>query len=279
MQAMVRGLGQVVFLPGRLSGALVLVGLAWASGWVALAAAGGALGGAVTARALRRPATEIAAGLWGFNGALVALAVPIRGPGSALAALLGAAATVPVGMGLGAAARRVGLAAYTLPFIGVTWAVWWVVPPGLGGAGAGDVWSAGVLGLAQVFLVEQVATGWWVVAALAAGGWRRAVLGMWGALVGVAVGLAWGEEAAAMRGLFSFSGALTALAVGGVGRGVWATVGAALASASTPVVAGVLARVGLPALTLPFVLATWAVQLGLRGWTGWRVRSKMRAGR
>ncbi len=126
--AMLSGYGALFFAPSPLPGALFLLGtftLYPATGSLALMAL---LAATITAQLLRRPVEHLAAGLYGYSGALAALAVAtIDGLGDWLqpVALLAAAATVPSASFLleGRWTRRFGLPMLSLPGLGVAFAV------------------------------------------------------------------------------------------------------------------------------------------------------------
>lgn len=256
LQAAVRGVGQVVFLPGVASGLIVLGALAWANVWAALAGLAGSLLGAATARLLGRQVPEITAGLWGFNGALVAMA------GEALGVLGWSLVAVPLTVPLAMLLTRL-LAprpTFTLPFIVVAMGLAALAPPALGGRLEEPTYLDVARGLSQIYLVNHPIAGLGVLLALAVHrpGW--AVVAWIGALVGTnawilgelvppTLGQAW------LGGLLGFNPALAALAVGvrHPGRLGLALLAALIATALT------LAATTLPwpVFTLPFVLAAW----------------------
>lgn len=120
-------------------------------------------------------------------------------------------------------------------------------------------------GIAQVFFQGNVLTGMLFAAGLLVASRRAFVAALAGSLAGLLV--AWGmgaAEPAIRAGAFGFNSVLAAIALAGVflapGRTTIAYV--LLAAVATPFVvaaaAAALEPLGLPALTLPFVLVTWA---------------------
>ncbi|WP_434456682.1 urea transporter [Stutzerimonas urumqiensis] len=114
--AIVRGVGQVIFLDHALAGLCVLLALGVADraalGW---ALAGSSLGLAL-ALAMQVPTAPLLSGLAGYNGALIALV--LRGlPGGRLMLLPGVALGLLMQQGL----LLLGLAPLTLPFILCGW--------------------------------------------------------------------------------------------------------------------------------------------------------------
>ena len=71
-----RGVGQVVFLDNALSGALMLLGIAFNSPFMCIGTLMGTIVSTLTATGLNYDDTEIDKGLYGFNGTLVGIAVP-----------------------------------------------------------------------------------------------------------------------------------------------------------------------------------------------------------
>lgn len=120
-EAVLTGIGQVVFAQSWLSGAVVLAAL-FLCGWrVGVAAFGGSLLGTLTAWASGQPPAELAAGLAGYSPCLTAIAlgaVFLR-PGVLAWVLAGAGAVVTVGAQALLALTPVPV--YTWPFIVVTW--------------------------------------------------------------------------------------------------------------------------------------------------------------
>ena len=124
-----RGVGQVMFQDNPLSGALFVAAIAWGSfaAGVPQVLFGGLLAvvsATLTAQWLRVEPASLRAGLYGFNGVLVGLALAtFIAPGPLLWAyvVLGAAVSV-VAMGATASvAKTWGMPALTFPFVLVTW--------------------------------------------------------------------------------------------------------------------------------------------------------------
>lgn len=116
--ALVRGIGQVIFLDQPVAGALVL-GALFLAGWrVALWALLGSLVALVLALLLGMPEQAALGGLFSLNGALIALALgkSFRRPWCALAG-------IALGVVLQPGFAAVGLPAMTAPFILACWLV------------------------------------------------------------------------------------------------------------------------------------------------------------
>ena len=117
------GVGQVFFQENRLTGLLFLAGLAIHSWRPAAVAAIGSISGLVIAWFAGANALAIEAGIYGFNGVLVAIALtclPNLKIDTALVALA-LLLTPLVSAALSAFLQPTGLPALTMPFVLVTW--------------------------------------------------------------------------------------------------------------------------------------------------------------
>lgn len=256
------GVGQIMFGDKPITGAIFLGGLALASPLMAAGAAIGSCIGSVSALAMRCDRTEVKQGLYGFNAALVGLAMTVAfAPSMASCALTigGCAASTAIT----SAMRRASLSHFTAPFIVSTWATWAIgkslelnpsqMTNSLLPNVTADPFGA-LHGLGQVLFQESAVVGGLFVAGLFLSSRKAAVAGLLGAGVGGAVAAATGFSSASIAsGLLGYNAALCAIAL--KDRPAYA----ALASVVTlPLCAG-FGYMGAPALTAPFVIATWLV--------------------
>ncbi len=287
LDSVLRGIGQVMLQNNSYTGAIFLIGIFCNSRLFGLATLVGALASTTAAMAMGVARPLIREGLFGFNGALVAIALLTFLQPDALAwgyvILAAVCSTV-----LMAALTRLLIVwkapALTAPF--VLTALFFL----LACARFGRLHSTGILptaGLPKAATVEGVVTGATVVHGLFNGvgqiffqgsvlsgvcfafglliNSRRAfVAALAGSLIGLLVGWGMGAAEPALRaGAFGFNPALTGIAIGGVfftvGRS--SSVYAMLAAVATAIVfAGVSAALeplGMPALTAPFVIVVW----------------------
>ncbi|ELY1865756.1 urea transporter, partial [Serratia marcescens] len=130
--------------------------------------------------------------------------------------------------------------------------------------GAAEMLSGALHGVSQVFLCSSVSGGVLLLLGLAVSSPRAMLLGFFGALLAVATSLAIGADPQAVfAGLYAFSAVLTAVALGSVfnppGRRV--LIYTLLGVIFTVLVQGafntLLAPLGMPSLTMPFVIASW----------------------
>lgn len=287
-RSVLRGVGQVFFQENALSGACFVLGIAAGSPALALATLTGAVLGTATARLARFDAGETAAGLYGFNATLVGLASLFFfqfGPALGVLMVVGCvAATFLTRL----ARTAVPFPTYTGPFIVVTWALVLVGralglathpggPPLVPNPPLPLALEAAAHGVGQVMFQASLWAGLLFLAGIALGCTRHALLVLAGAVVGML--LAGHHATEAYRaldperlierslydniglGLYGYNSALAAVALY-----LWRR-------SLIPVGLGMLLAVpltellplsGLPALTAPFVLATWLVQL--LGW-------------
>ena len=288
-----RGVGQVMFQDNPLSGLLFLAAIAWGS-WVA--GAPEVLFGCVLALVaatlmaqwLRADARSLAAGLYGYNAALVGLALPtFLQPSPLLWAyvVLGAAVSVVCMLGTVNVTRAWSVSALTFPFVLTTWLLLLATYgfAGLPGAAlpfanavapidpaAANLldptgFASGVLhSVSQVFLKGDGVSALLFLAGLAVSSLPAAAFGLGGALLAVASAHALGAESELVSaGLMGFSPVLTAIALGAVfyAPSPRVVAYAALGTVFTVIVQGamnvLLTPFGIPTLTAPFVLATW----------------------
>ncbi len=286
-----RGLGQVMFQNNSYAGLLFLAGIA-ANAWLfAAAALVGTLVATLTAMALGADRAMVRSGMYGFNGALVGIALLYflaPTPLTWVLVVLASLCSTLVMAAMLAAFREWRLPALTAPFV-VTSLVFFLsaarfgrlestgqlptaglpVKAAVEGVVTTTTVSEGMLtGIGQVFFQGSMASGALFAAGLFVAS-RRACAA---ALVGSAIGLlvAWGmgaAEPAIRAGAFGFNNVLTAIALASVflSPGMASSSYAVLGAIVTPFVAAACAAAlepfGLPALTLPFVLTTWVFLL------------------
>lgn len=278
VETLLRGLGQVMFQDSEAAGALFFAGLFHASPLVAWAAVVGAASSTLAALAFGADRAQVRAGLFGYNGALVGIALVVfLEPSATLWLYLVAAAAFSslLTTAIGNAGKPWKASALTSPFVLTAWAFLLAAPsleklsPAATAPPSSPTLVAALFtGVSQVFLVNDVVAGVLIVAGLAVVSRRAAAMAMVGSLVGLLVGLGLGaSESDLGRGLWGFSPCLTALALGATpvvsrqrsiglvvfGAAVTAIVAAAMTEALRPM--------GMVALTAPFVLVVWAFTL------------------
>ncbi|MFT4067206.1 urea transporter [Paraburkholderia sp.] len=267
IRTLLRSLGQVVLQPNAFTGACLLAAWLLSGPRLACAALIGAIAANVNAALAGCPEAEAHAGLHGFNGALAGLvafifiADPLTASAVSIAAASGTAWLLrPWSRWL----RRRGLSAFSSPFLIVTW-LWLPLvasrSPTLGSMPFHPPdavrFGSGVLaGLAQAGFASGVPAGLLVLLGIAAASRKQALYGLVGAGLASAAHLLLGATAGSLdAGQLGFNGALTALALAGVGFAP-ALGGIAI----SVLLQAVAVHFGWPAMTAPFVLAAWSIQ-------------------
>ena len=272
------GFSQVFLLQSPLSGVLILAGLFCNSWQLALLALLGCLVSRAVASLWRDTKSEIADGLYGFNGTLVGIAIGVYWEISWLSILLlviGAALSTWVARVFRRHAQLPGL---TAPFIIAVWALLLVsllAPQEVGLLDSATQLEEGLplwrmLGVAlgdsvgQVMFQANVLTGVLFFLAIAWESRRKALYALLGALVPMLV-IPFVPEAVWREGLLGYNAVLCAIYWAGTGE-------RRLLYALLSVVLSVLLELlalyaGLIPLTAPFVLSVWGVAQAQR-WQG-----------
>jgi urea transporter len=288
-----RGIGQVMLQNNPLSGALFLAAVAWGS--YAAGAPHVAIGGLVavivatlTAQWLRVDTASLAAGLYGYNGALVGLALAtFLAPGPLLWAyvVLGAAVSVVAMLATANAIKPLGVSALTFPFVLTTWLLLLATYgfSGLAGAAlpsggtvtalepiaasplkAGDFAQGVLLSISQVFLKGNAVAALLLLAGLAVNSLPAAAFAFAGAILAVLAAHVLGAESELITGgLLGFSPVLTAIALGtvfyrpGLRVAAYTALGTVFTVIAQAALNVALTPLAIPALTAPFVLVSW----------------------
>jgi urea transporter len=279
IRAGLRGIGQVFFQENALTGACFLVGIAISSPLMGLGALIGTAIGTAVGHFAKFDRGEVAGGIYGFNATLVGIATFFFfQPGAASIGLLvvGCVVATLVTMLM---RRFLPFPTYTTPFILTTWAIF-LLAPALGAVAVvhgeptatGSGFRAVANGIGQVMFQANLITALLFVVGIALSDWRHAVwvviASAMGALVAnfhvtpaqkgpdpeTLVGRYLSENIE--LGLYGYNATLPAIALFLWRRSfIPAFLGIFLSVPLTELVP----MMGLPALTAPFVLATWIV--------------------
>jgi urea transporter len=263
-----RGFGQVMFQGNALTGLLFLVGIAVSSPLMAVGAVVGAVIGPALAYVLKYDHREIADGIYGFNPVLVGAALFFFLKPVALTWVLLVAGTALSTVVTNLMRRFLPFPTYTSPFVVCTWALL-LLAHGLNGTAidlkpaAPDRTPHGFIeavldGPAEVIFGANVATGLLFLAGIAVSNWRHAALGLSASVLGTLIAFYHHDpEAQVSIGIYGYNALLTAIAVY-----LWkkSLVGPTLAAiVSVPLTEFFPHSLGIPALTAPFVAASWVV--------------------
>jgi urea transporter len=307
LDSVLRGVGQVVFQNNPLTGLLILVAISVNSFLYAAVTFIGALVGTQTARLLKIEDRLVRDGLFGFNGALAALAVvaytskdvvhgSLPGLGVMAAAALAATFSTIIARAVAFVVRNDRFSGFNLPYciaallmlsalnqIGTGSTIPRTFGIGNGAAGlasyAPETWFYGVAsGIGQIFLQDNWLTGLVIVAAIAVNSRISAGVAVAGASVAVAICALMGANEVLIRsGLPAYNAALTAIALGGLfvwldrAGALYAVLGAVLTTCAWFGLSAILGAGGLPVLTLPFVIVTWLMLIAARGFPALRI--------
>ncbi len=261
------GIGQCMLQGDARTGVLFVIALAVSSPRVALGAVLGALVGTGWSRLRRYDEAARTEGLHGFNAALVGAATALLFEPGWFPWLIAASACVFATALAEAARHRLYFAVYTGPFVLATWLLLFVADRlGITAAvlqpmGFDGMTNSVASGIGQVFFVDSELAGLLIVLGIAARSWNAAVWAVAGSAIG-AVG-AWSAGLAAdeiAAGLFGYNSALAAIALAARGAPAWVVAVGALTA--VPIVLAFEAA-GIPPLTAPFVLTTWATGCAL----------------
>lgn len=277
-RAVFRGIGQVFFQENAWSGLAFVVGIALGSPRMALGAVVGSAIGLTTALALRFDREEAAAGIYGFNAALVGISTLFffkTGAASVALLILGCVVATLLTRWM---RGRLPFPTYTTPFIVTAWAIFLLgqamglprVAP-LAPAPQGFA-SAVANGIGQVMFQAGFWPGVLFFVGIALNNGRHAAWVLVGSIVGMWMGNH--HTTAGLRaidperlvdrtlfenvalGLYGYNATLTAVALWLARRSLIAPL---LGTLISVVFTESIPLLGIPALTAPFVLATWAV--------------------
>lgn len=284
-----RGVGQVFFQENALTGALFVLGIALSSPLMAVGALVGSAIGTAMASLLKYDRAEVDAGIYGFNAALVGIATFFFFQLSPVSIVLMIAGCL-VATGLTRGMRGyVPFPTYTTPFILATWGVFFIGRAvGLLSAGtgygplipdlpAGFLVDSAAHGVSQVMFQASIWTALFFLVGIAVNDRRHATWVLLGSIVGMALA-GYHVDAAARSldperlieraqfdniqlGLYGYNATLVAVALFLWRRSV---VPPLLGIVFSVPLTELVPRLGLPALTAPFVLAAWLVIL--LGW-------------
>jgi urea transporter len=298
-----RGIGQVVFQNNPLSGAVILAGIfynSWIYGTVCLF---GTIISTLTALLFKADKGMIKDGLFGFNGALVAIALVAYTSSNFTTGNLPnlhlwyyifisavfTALIVPTFSAILGPHKVPGL---TMPFVLATWfflaallqfstievsnALKPTSPAHFTGPTPEYTWITwfhGIfMGIGEIFFQDNWVTGVIILIGIAINTRISALMALMGSTIAVAVAVLFGAHDGAIRdGLFGYNAALTAIALGGfflvlnVPCFIYTVIGVAITARAWASMGIFLGPSGIPVLTSAFVFVTWLMLLAKNG--------------
>ncbi|HEY6084409.1 MAG TPA: urea transporter [Nitrospira sp.] len=294
-----RGIGQVVFQNNPLSGAVILAGIyynSWIYGTICLF---GTIVSTVTALLFKADRGMIKDGLFGFNGALIAIALVaytsadfatgnIPNGYLILYIVICAAFTTVILPAFGALLGPHKVPALTMPFVLATWFFLGAllqfttidVSDALKPTSPADftgprpeytwmTWFHGItMGIAEIFFQDNWVTGVLILIGIAINTRIGAMMALMGSTLAVGTAVLYGAHDAAIRdGLFGYNAALTAMALGGVfyvlnvPAFIYTVIGVLVTARVWASLGIFLEPSGMPVLTSAFVFVTWLMLL------------------
>ncbi len=288
-----RGVGQVMFQDNAFTGFIIMLGLFWGGyesrqpliGWAALV---GLITATLTGMLIDRNRTDANHGLYGFNGVLVGCAFGTFFHCCCAwqmwaALVLCSAATVWIRNGLNKVLKLWGINSLTMPFVLVTWIILLasrefgalcdvsLTDPALlphtsipFAANSVNLFIAWLKGISQVFLIDAVGTGIFIIVALACCSLAATIWAMLGSAISIAVAIALGANGDdIVSGMYGYSAVLTAIALGctfykpGVLSALWCLLGIVMTVIVQASMYALMLPYGIATLTAPFCITTW----------------------
>lgn len=258
-------MGQVMFQNSALSGLLFLAGIFYNSWLLGLAVILGTVISTATAQVLKYSQSEIEDGIYGFNGALVGVAIWFFFGFSMVTTVVlvaGAALSTILMYGM----KKI-VPPFTAPFVLVTWLLILVllfvlqiplVAPPISESNSFNLLSTLSKGFSQVWFQDNVVTGIFFLVALAVNSHTSAVYALYGSALGALIAILLSQPISLVNaGLFGYNAVLCGIALGDkkLQSFLWAT----LAIALSVVLNMGIGSLGFITLTSAFVLATWVV--------------------
>lgn len=286
--AVLRGTGQVWFQNNPLTGLLLYIGIFYNSITLGVCTLLGTVVSTAAAVILGVSKDDLNIGLYGFNGALVGAGMGFyfnMVPAQYVYLVIAAAASTILMAALLNFLGKWGVAPLTAPFVLATWIVFFACyqfsvlsPGGLIGpvtlAGnetsiamlnMGDYWNGISKGVGEVMFQDNAITGVIFVVALAV---NSPLAALW-AVIGSALGLFTAQFLGAAHtplvlGIYGYSAVLTGIALGSgvfikpsLQSVLYAILAIILTAIAQAAVSTMLAPVGMPPLTWPFIIITW----------------------
>lgn len=268
-----RGVGQVMLQNNAATGLLFLAGIFNNSWIMGLGAIIGTVIGTITAKLLHYSEEDINDGMYGFNGALVGIAIWFYFGltlSSSLALIIGTVLSTMIMHTMNAR-----IPAFTAPFVISTWLVMLgikivaTIPfasSSLPQNDSLDLFSAISMGIAQVMFQGNVLTGILFLLAILVSSRMAAVYALYGSLLGALLAMLLGLPLNMINvGLFGYNAVLCGLALG---TKKWDGFAIATGAILLSVLLNYgLGKIGIITLTAPFVIITW-VALGIKHLAG-----------
>ncbi|MFO0793912.1 MAG: urea transporter [Candidatus Brocadiaceae bacterium] len=268
IEIVLRGISQVFLLNNVVTGILFLIGVFYNSWLMGVVTIAGTLIGTITALTFKFNRNEIHQGLYGYNSALVALAI-VSFFGLNVSSIIAGVFGSMLSTLLMNFMMKQRLSPYTAPFIATTWIImaiilqFHIIP--LHMAQSGDVQKLEIIpaisnGFGQVMFQENSVTGMLFFAGLLAGSRISALYALLGASLGAGLAFACSFPLTfANIGIFGFNAVLCGIAFSGK---KWTSLIFAIVSITLAIfITYGMMHLNIITLTSPFVLSTWLILL------------------
>lgn len=260
---LLRGVGQVMLQNNAVTGLLFLTGVFYNSWIMGLGAIVGNVVGTISAKWFHYMDEDIHDGLYGFNGALVGIALLFYyglNVHSALAVIVGTILSTII-----MHAMKAIMPAFTAPFVLSTWLMMLgiklvsgisIVSSPLPQHDSLDLLSSISMGIGQVMFQGNMVTGVLFLLAILASSRKAAFYALYGALLGGSFAMLLGLPLNMVNiGLFGYNAVLCGIALG---TKKWSGFLLATCAILLSVLLNFgMGKIGLITLTAPFVLVTW----------------------
>jgi len=280
MRTLLCGFAQIFLQQSPGCGALVLLAILIGAPELLPGALLGGLTSTWVAQRRSHPPADIAIGLYGYNGILLGLLLSLKLPWTPLLPVLiiisAALSSLLLAPWMHRMRQQGWLPAFTFPFVLLGWLLLALLAqlelPAAPPASAPDAPVLSLLqlilavlrGLGQVIFLDSPLAGLCLLLGLRLADGRMALWALLGSSGGFALALFSGRPGeGALAGLYGYNATLAAIALAQVYRcSLVPAAGILLALLLQP---GFNA-LGLPALTMPFILACWLIRAGAQSW-------------
>ena len=296
VDACLRGCGQVMFQNNPVTGFIFFFFFFYNSWELGFCAVLGTAASTFVAIALGADKGLIKAGLFGFNGTLAGIALPfyfVYSPELLLYVVINAALSTIIMSALMNFLGKWGMPALTAPFVLATWILMFCASK-FGILEAGSLLATSIpdphttitvgkisamtfldgvtKGVGEVMFEDSVVTGIIFVIAILVNSRISAFFAVFGSLIGLLTALVMQSPEAPLRlGLYGYNSVLCAIALGGLfyylnwKTFLYATFCMIIGSIAQASISVLLAPIGMPSLTWPFVIVTWMFMFASKG--------------
>lgn len=280
-----KNIAQVVFMNNKWSGVLILIGLFVARWEIGIAAMIGSVLALLLAPFFNYSEAEIQNGLVGYNAVLTAIGLALFLQSSVVAwvvLLIATILTLPMGAAIRELLKPFGIPMLTFPFVLMTWLVLAMTTQFSKLKVTIDIlpqqvkhpdishnhisWLSGITtNFSEIFLVTSILGSVLIIIGIFVGSIKGGIYAIISSILAVIFIVALGGDYPSItNGLYGYNAILTGIALGAIFTTKLNTYIAVITGLLLTVVmhgalATLLAPVGLPVFTAPFIFATWIV--------------------